>query len=128
MQFNAQVQYSNMSSRLYDGGDVQTPLFGEQQPRDRVINIVISAVAVFIVMSTLVSAFFCPWPPCWQNVTFSFVVLMVCSGNLILVYWYRQGDVDPKFRRLIYFNTFTIMLLSICAMFYIFKDKCDRKC
>ncbi|PIK41020.1 putative transmembrane protein [Apostichopus japonicus] len=116
-----------MESRLYDGADVQTPLFGEQQPRDRVINGVISVLAILIVTSTLLSAIFTRSPSIVLNIALAAVVLMVCAGNITLVYWYRQGDIDPKFRRLIYFNALTIILLSICANFYIFKDNCQGK-
>lgn len=42
------------------------------------------------------------------------------------IYWYRQGDVDPKFKKMIYFNSFTTILLCVCAniYFHIFKDDC----
>lgn len=118
-----------MDSRLYDGADVQTPLFGEQHPRDRALNIVISVVAVLIVLSTLLSAVFYQSSSLSRvlNVSLALVVLMVCGGNIMLVWWYRQGDVDPKFRKLIYFNAITIILLCVCADFYIFKDNCSSK-
>jgi len=34
------------------------------------------------------------------------------------IFWYRQGDVDPKFKKLIYYNAFCITLLCICANIY----------
>ncbi|CAH3112838.1 unnamed protein product [Pocillopora meandrina] len=46
---------------------------------------------------------------------------MICISELTLIYWYRQGDVDPKFRKLIYFNSFTTILLCICANVYYHK-------
>ena len=40
------------------------------------------------------------------------------------IYWYRQGDLEPKFRQLIFYNSFTILLLCICANL-IFHDNKD---
>lgn len=42
------------------------------------------------------------------------------------IYWYRQGDVDPKFKKMIYFNSFTTVLLCVCANIYFhFRDDCS---
>nr|XP_006236064.1 transmembrane protein 243 isoform X2 [Rattus norvegicus] len=35
-----------------------------------------------------------------------------------LIYWYRQGDLEPKFRNLIYYILFSIIMLCICANLY----------
>ncbi|RXM99133.1 Transmembrane protein 243 [Acipenser ruthenus] len=34
------------------------------------------------------------------------------------IVWYRQGDLEPKFRNLIYYFLFSIVLLCICANLY----------
>ncbi len=34
------------------------------------------------------------------------------------IYWYRQGDLEPKFRNLIYYMLCSIVLLCICANLY----------
>ncbi|PKU33154.1 hypothetical protein llap_16541 [Limosa lapponica baueri] len=34
------------------------------------------------------------------------------------IYWYRQGDLEPKFRNLIYYILFSIVMLCICANLY----------
>ena len=36
----------------------------------------------------------------------------------MLFYWYRQGDLEPKFRNLIYYILFSIIMLCICANLY----------
>lgn len=37
---------------------------------------------------------------------------------LFQIYWYRQGDLEPKFRNLIYYMLGSIVLLCICANLY----------
>ncbi|RLW02015.1 hypothetical protein DV515_00007562 [Chloebia gouldiae] len=37
---------------------------------------------------------------------------------LLVIYWYRQGDLEPKFRNLIYYILFSIVMLCICANLY----------
>ena len=34
------------------------------------------------------------------------------------IYWYRQGDMDDKFMKLIYYNVFCLALLCVCANIY----------
>ena len=34
------------------------------------------------------------------------------------VYWYRQGELDPKFRKLLIYNAFVLIVLCICANLY----------
>lgn len=35
------------------------------------------------------------------------------------IYWYRQGDLEPKFLRMIFYNAFTMVLLCVCGNLYI---------
>ncbi|XP_002738686.1 transmembrane protein 243-like [Saccoglossus kowalevskii] len=99
--------------------DVEKPLFGEQRPKERVINLVVGAVTATLVGITLVSAFVFPgWPPHGMSVYFAICIVLICASNLVMIYWYRQGDVDPKFRTLIFYNAFTIVLICVCANLY----------
>jgi len=34
------------------------------------------------------------------------------------IFWYRQGDMDNKFKKLIYYNAFCLTLLCVCANIY----------
>lgn len=98
------------------------PLFGEARPRDRYFNYVVGAVTVILVCETLISSLVVPqFHPKAINVFLAFIISMTCLSELTLIYWYRQGDVDPKFRKLIYFNSFTTILLCICANVYYYK-------
>jgi len=108
-----------MSSSYYEAiGD--RPLFGDVTPRDRVLNIIVGVVTSLLVVITMISAFFFPeLPPKALNVYFGICIFLICASHLLLIYWYRMGDLDPKFRNLIFFNAFTIILLCICANLYI---------
>ena len=63
------------------------------------------------------------------------MILLSCCGLIILflflyvfqIYWYRQGDLDPKFLRMIFFNTFTMILLCVCGNLYIHNIKTGEK-
>lgn len=47
-------------------------------------------------------------------------VVSALMGRLFFlqIYWYRQGDLEPKFRNLIYYTLFSITMLCICANLY----------
>lgn len=110
---------------MYDG--LEKPLFGEARPRDRYFNYVIGGVTVLLVSETLISSLVFPqFPPKAINVFLAFVIALICVSELTLIYWYRQGDVDPKFKKMIYFNSFTTVLLCVCANIYFhFRDHCS---
>ncbi|XP_066489394.1 transmembrane protein 243 isoform X2 [Tiliqua scincoides] len=76
------------------------PLFGETSPRDRIINLAVGSVTSLLLIVTLISAFVFPQLPPKP------------------IYWYRQGDLEPKFRNLIYYILFSIIMLCICANLY----------
>ncbi|KAL5014178.1 hypothetical protein ScPMuIL_008448 [Solemya velum] len=98
----------------------EKPLFGDPQPRDRVFNLVVGILTSIVVLITLISAFVFPqWPPNGINVFFAVVIVMICSSNLLLILWYRQGDLEPRFRRMIFYNAFTVILLCVCGNLYI---------
>ena len=42
----------------------------------------------------------------------------ICCILVIQVYWYRQGELDPKFRKLLIYNAFVLIFLCICANLY----------
>ncbi|XP_070559778.1 transmembrane protein 243-like [Ptychodera flava] len=113
-----------MGSEYQAIGDHERPLFGEQRPKDRLINLALGAFTSVLVAVTLISAFVFPkWPPNGINVYFGVCIALICASNLVLIYWYRQGDVAPKFRTLIFYNVFTIILLCVCANLYFHLPK-----
>ncbi|GFX24270.1 uncharacterized protein TNCV_1366491 [Trichonephila clavipes] len=89
---------------------------------DRVINLLVGFVTVLLFGVTLLSAFFAKTPPRGLNIYFVICLSLVSLSHVLLIYWYRQGDLDPKFRLLIYYNAFTMVLLSTCALSFFFTE------
>ncbi|XP_060759347.1 transmembrane protein 243b isoform X2 [Neoarius graeffei] len=93
-----------------------------------IINLVIGGLASLLVIVTIISAFVFPaLPPKPLNIFFAFCILLICISVLILIFWYRQGDLEPKFRNLIYYMLFSIVLLCICANLYFHDVGRDKK-
>lgn len=106
------------SAGRYD--DPARPLFGEPQPRDRMLNLIVGVFTSIAVVVTLISAFlFPPGKINGVNLFFACIIVLICGSHLVLIYWYRQGDLEPKFRKMIIFNAFSIILLCVCGNLYI---------
>ncbi|XP_070803172.1 transmembrane protein 243 [Pituophis catenifer annectens] len=110
----------DFTTRTYGTGGLDNrPLFGETSPRDRIINLAVGVVVSLLLLVTLISAFVFPHlPPKPVNIFFAFCISLSCVSAGILIYWYRQGDLEPKFRNLIYYILFSIIMLCICANLY----------
>lgn len=91
------------------------PLFGnrEAQPRGRCVNTVIIILTVLLVFFTAISAFISGVSA--LDLFFVVCIVLFCISNLTLIMWYRVGDLDPKFKILIYYNTLCIVLTCICG-------------
>jgi len=103
------------------GSSGHLPLFGPDRPKERYINYTLGAFASVAVLATAISAFAHPFPPNPVHVFFACVIILNSISNGLLIYWYREGDLDPKFRNLIYYNTLVTILLCIVAFIIIFR-------
>ncbi|KFM71396.1 Transmembrane protein, partial [Stegodyphus mimosarum] len=108
---------------LFGGEVTDKPLFGVSNRKDKIINLFVGCVTTLIFVVTLLSAFLSHTPPRGLNIYFALCISLIGLGHLLLIYWYRQGDLHPKFRLLIYYNAFTVVLLSICALSFFFTEK-----
>ncbi|MBN3285401.1 TM243 protein, partial [Polyodon spathula] len=110
----------DFTTRTYGTSGLDSrPLFGETSARDRIINLVVGGLTSLLVLVTIISAFVFPnLPPKPVNAFFAVCIIMSCISVVILIVWYRQGDLEPKFRNLIYYILFSIVLLCICANLY----------
>lgn len=77
-----------------------------------------------VVLVTVIGSFVFPaMHPRPLNIFFAVCILLACGSTIVLIFWYRQGDLEPKFRKLIYYMLATIVLLCICANLYFFNVK-----
>jgi len=94
------------------------PLFGESS-RDKLLSnglVVAIIVLIFITILTLVLIQFR-----FVNVLALFVILSLALSHGLLIRWYRQGDLDPKFRRKLLWDSVNLCLFCIVIILYYFK-------
>ncbi|KAL4659504.1 transmembrane protein 243 [Arapaima gigas] len=110
----------DFSTRTYGTSGLDNRLlFGETSARDRFINLIVGGLTSLLVLVTVISSFVVPSvPPKPLNVFFAICIVMICASAMVLIYWYRQGDLEPKFRNLIYYILGSIVMLCICANLY----------
>ncbi|XP_076016171.1 transmembrane protein 243b [Genypterus blacodes] len=108
------------SGRTYGTSGLDNrPLFGETSSRDRIVNLALGGFTSMVVLLTVISSFVFPsLPPRPLNVFFAVCILLACGSAIVLIFWYRQGDLEPKFRNLIYYTLASILLLCLCANLY----------
>ena len=58
------------------------------------------------------------------------LILLASLSSLLQVTWYRRGELEPKFRRMIYYNAILTILLCITVNLYffdcVFKGDCEE--
>eukprot|EP00731_Ephydatia_muelleri_P002116 Em0001g2116a len=115
------------------------PLFGETKRRYKAFNIVVAVVTTIVVTFTVVmgilsSVFFPDHDKCKRlgykserfcvsgvDVVMCFVIILELIPEVALAFWYRRGELEPKFRTLIYYNAVVTILLCLVANFYFFQ-------
>ncbi|XP_043120796.1 transmembrane protein 243 [Puntigrus tetrazona] len=97
----------------------ESTLFGETLTRHTAANLAIGGLTSLFVLVTVISSFVFPTPPPTAlNIFFVVCIIMICSSVLVLIFWYRQGDLDTKFLGLIYYSIVLVILLCLCANLY----------
>uniref|UniRef100_A0A674PBW3 Transmembrane protein 243, mitochondrial b n=1 Tax=Takifugu rubripes TaxID=31033 RepID=A0A674PBW3_TAKRU len=92
------------------------PLFGETSAR---VGGDSNPDLLVLLKVTVISSFVFPsLPPQPLNIFFAVCILLACGSTIVLIFWYRQGDLEPKFRNLIYYMLVSIVLLCLCANLY----------
>ena len=56
-----------------------------------------------------------------MDIVFALVILLLLIPQVFVVMWYRRGELEPKFRRMIYYNAVVTILLCITANLYFFQ-------
>eukprot|EP00048_Salpingoeca_helianthica_P002386 m.56884 g.56884 ORF g.56884 m.56884 type:complete len:110 (+) comp12067_c0_seq3:1265-1594(+) len=96
------------------------PLFGEDSYKKRLIDLLFGVVTIVCVLATIVIAFTRGATEV-INIVFGIIIILISAPQLVLVFWFRNGDLGPKFRYLIVYMMFAIMLLCACAIVYFYK-------
>ncbi|TRY62408.1 hypothetical protein DNTS_031821, partial [Danionella cerebrum] len=97
----------------------QSSLTGETFTRRTVVNLAIGGLTFLWVLITVISSFVFPTPPPTElNIFFVICIVMIGSSVMVLIFWYQQGDLDPKFNVLIYYSIGIVNLLCLCANLY----------
>lgn len=113
------------------------PLFGEARPRDKYLNLglIIATIALYIetVVMAFIAGFLLDGKKCKRvyghdygphfcvyavDIIICLIILALLGTQAFMVYWYRQGELDPKFRKLLIYNGVVLILLCLCANLY----------
>uniref|UniRef100_A0A8C6CP16 Transmembrane protein 243 n=1 Tax=Moschus moschiferus TaxID=68415 RepID=A0A8C6CP16_MOSMO len=106
----------DFSTRTYGTSGLDNrALFGETSAKDRIISLAVGRLEWLAIAFSVV---FPQLPPKPLNIFFAVCISLSSITACILIYWYRQGDLEPKFRNLIYYILFSIIMLWICANLY----------
>eukprot|EP00041_Stephanoeca_diplocostata_P030124 m.902697 g.902697 ORF g.902697 m.902697 type:complete len:116 (+) comp23692_c0_seq3:266-613(+) len=104
------------SSNYYDA---TVPLFGDDSTQVRTMDLAFAAVNIIFVIVTLALSF-TRVEANRENIFFGIVLILVTTPVVVLVLWFRRGDLHPKFRYLIAYMMTTNILLCMSGMGYIY--------
>ncbi|CAF0939264.1 unnamed protein product [Brachionus calyciflorus] len=97
---------------------VNRPLFRESTFKDKFILIMCGLTPSILNMELLFSAF--SYKPKAIHIILTILMLFLNMSNLKLIHWYKQGELDPKFRKLIILNSLILVSVEICYNILIF--------
>eukprot|EP00056_Hartaetosiga_gracilis_P018126 m.9754 g.9754 ORF g.9754 m.9754 type:complete len:126 (+) comp6410_c0_seq2:164-541(+) len=56
-----------------------------------------------------------------SHVFFALTIIVISIPELIIVWWYRQGDLPPKFKYLIMYMMLAVVLFCLSAVLYYYE-------
>lgn len=112
-------QVMDQSYQSYGGMD--RPLFGETNKKETYIHYALGVFTTLAVLAVVFTSFL--YQVNAKHVVLGIVIILICLSNVALIYWYREGDLQPKFRLLIYYNSVVIILLCIVAFVIMLDPK-----
>eukprot|EP00037_Helgoeca_nana_P008543 m.76135 g.76135 ORF g.76135 m.76135 type:complete len:120 (+) comp19007_c0_seq1:261-620(+) len=98
--------------------DASVPLFGEEGTAVKTFDVAFGVVTVVFVLVTL-GLLFSRSGATHVDIFFGVVLCLITIPQVILVVWFRRGDLHPKFRFLICYMMITIILLCMCGIGYV---------
>ncbi|KAL6056273.1 Transmembrane protein C7orf23 [Balamuthia mandrillaris] len=101
----------------------EAPLFGEEKPGVKwVVWIVGILTTIFVVFCTISGIVFGVKRNTPQHFLLVAVLLCICVILIILFRWYKQGDLDPKFRFLIFSIVVLVFLTGAVLLAYVWPE------
>jgi len=97
------------------------PLFGEESPKSRIVDLLFGVVTIITVLVTIILSF-TRGSIETVHVFFGITILLIAAPQIVLIHWFRKGDLHPKFRYLIGYMMVSIVLLCVCAVIYFYKN------
>ncbi|EGD78346.1 hypothetical protein PTSG_09412 [Salpingoeca rosetta] len=101
----------------YHDDDASVALFGPDPKSVQRTNYICAAVTVAAVTATIAFAFTRDSLEI-IHIFFAVGVVLVAIPEFVLVLWYREGDLPPRFRYLIAYITCSIVVLCISSIVY----------
>eukprot|EP00123_Amoebidium_parasiticum_P021686 comp7186_c0_seq1/m.2903 comp7186_c0_seq1/g.2903 ORF comp7186_c0_seq1/g.2903 comp7186_c0_seq1/m.2903 type:complete len:149 (-) comp7186_c0_seq1:344-790(-) len=120
----SRMSISSQSSALDRYSDM-IPLWGDDTPRERLLNTVLAVVPSLASLVTLICGCI-GRTHTGTNVYLSMCMLVFNLCHLCLLYWYRQGELDPKVRRVLWVQLVVFCMLCISASMLFFAPYCPE--
>eukprot|EP00051_Salpingoeca_urceolata_P011514 m.142796 g.142796 ORF g.142796 m.142796 type:complete len:113 (+) comp17147_c0_seq1:2060-2398(+) len=98
------------------------PLFGEDGRQTRFFDALFGVVTIVVVLVTI-SLSFSLGKVEGIHVFFGVAIILVAAPQLVLVQWFRAGNLAPKFRFLICYQMVSIIMLCVCALVYFYRHR-----
>ncbi|XP_054168797.1 transmembrane protein 243-like [Oppia nitens] len=101
------------------------PLFGDgSHHRDRIINISLFSLCGILLLIAIITLLTIQFSAI--NLITIVVILSFVASHALLIQWYRLGDLDPKFRYLLLWNSINICVLCIVAIVYYHRNSSTK--
>lgn len=113
-----------MDNSYQSYNEMDQPLFGESNRKIKYVNIALAVITSLTVLATVISVFV---HLVVSNLLLVIVIFMNGGSNILLIYWYQEGNLTPKYRTLIYFNSVVTICFCIIAMMIIFDHPTAKK-
>eukprot|EP01120_Amphizonella_sp_Union-15-10_P001543 TRINITY_DN11700_c0_g1_i2.p1 TRINITY_DN11700_c0_g1~~TRINITY_DN11700_c0_g1_i2.p1 ORF type:complete len:147 (-),score=14.22 TRINITY_DN11700_c0_g1_i2:121-561(-) len=96
------------------------PLFGEQKPRAYLVGFLFTGILlVGCLVCIVISIVFSVKSSLPQHLASTLLIVLTAIHLAILFKWYRRGDLDPKFKFLLFFSVFIVVLACVSDQIYV---------
>eukprot|EP00127_Corallochytrium_limacisporum_P002085 Clim_evm4s102 gene=Clim_evmTU4s102 len=98
-------------------------VFREEAPREYYAELVMTVLVFLAVLVTAILSVVRAAEDSSIHVFFGIAVVMMAVNVVTLVKWYREGDLEPKFKKLIWYTAAVLIILCIAADVEFFHEK-----